>query len=78
MKEREEESGEVAYTFCGKCGEMFERVALLSCAFCSKPFCQSCNHRVGGKSYCSRNCWEVMFFGDGDVDDEDASPDDEG
>jgi hypothetical protein len=53
-------------------------VALLSCAFCSKPFCQSCNHRVGGKSYCSRNCWEVMFFGDGDVDDEDASPDDEG
>lgn len=77
MKRREEED-DAAYTFCDKCGEMFERVALLSCSFCSKHFCPSCNLRKGGKDYCSRNCWELMFFGDAEPEDEDLDEDDVG
>jgi hypothetical protein len=57
---------------------MFEKIALLSCSFCSKHFCPACNHRKGGKDYCSRSCWELMFFGDAEPEDEDLSEDDIG
>ena len=77
MKQHEDEDEEVAYTFCQKCGEMFESSMLLACSFCSRHFCQSCNHRVAGKNYCSRNCWELMFFGDAESEDE-AEPEDAG
>ena len=41
------------------------------CEGCHKMFCNYCEFRMGGRSYCSRSCGEVQFFG-GESSDDDA------
>lgn len=56
---------------CAKCERWAEPQELAKCEGCHKNFCNYCEFRMGGRSYCSRSCGEVQFFG-GESSDDDA------
>ncbi len=63
---------------CGVCKKKFP-FSLPRCTMCHKAVCSSCGTRVGGASFCSRECGHSFFYGaESDVEDrEEGAPEDE-
>lgn len=61
---------------CGVCKEVFS-FSLPRCSMCRKTMCSSCVVRVGGCSFCSRECGHSFFYGGAsDVEDGEEAPED--
>jgi hypothetical protein len=54
---------------CCRCGKTALVVRLEKCAICHKFFCRPCAVRRHGKTFCSRECADFFFFGDGEEED---------
>jgi hypothetical protein len=57
---------------CDVCGLAKYAFSLKTCPMCKKRFCESCEIRMGGNTFCSKNCGQMFFFSgeDGETDDE--------
>ena len=69
MRRREGEEDDAAYLFCEQCDQMFERVFIQECSFCSKRFCRNCAIRSGNAAFCSKVCAKTWFFTGADEDE---------
>ncbi len=73
--EERTEKIEVPTATCQKCEQVVEKSSLARCPFCGRVVCRSCRVRFGAKEFCSRACWEVLFFGDAELgEDEETEP----
>ena len=60
---------------CVICGDTEEMARLEMCSICRRDFCHDCAYRATGRRFCGAACARTFFYGD--IDDEDAQPDDD-
>lgn len=51
---------------CYRCGIGDDERSLKKCVMCFRYYCQECETDRGGRSFCSKPCSELFFFGDED------------
>ena len=51
---------------CCHCSISDEERELKKCVMCFRHYCVECAHDRGGRSFCSKQCSELFFFGDED------------
>lgn len=53
-------------TKCCHCSISEEERDLKKCVMCFRRYCGECEHDRNGRSFCSKACSELFFFGDED------------
>lgn len=49
---------------CYRCGIGDDERSIKKCVMCFRFYCQECETDRGGRSFCSKQCAELFFFGD--------------
>ena len=53
-------------TKCCHCGISDDERNLKKCVMCFRRYCEECEHDRNGRSFCSKACSLMFFFGDDD------------
>lgn len=51
---------------CSVCEKDEQEVTLQKCPICFKQVCLDCARREYGRTFCSKRCADLFFFGDDD------------
>jgi hydrogenase maturation factor HypF (carbamoyltransferase family) len=55
---------------CAICGIANFSFAMKTCPMCKKRYCDHCEYRMGGNTFCSKACGQMFFFSGEDGTDE--------
>ena len=47
---------------CAICGAANYSFAMRTCPMCKKRYCDQCEVRMGGNTFCSKACGQMFFF----------------
>ncbi len=53
---------------CCHCGVSEEERTVVKCVICFRYYCKECGFDRGGRPFCTKQCSQFFFFGDGDDD----------